>query len=113
MTFDELIKEFKRMCWHYTRDKEQKKCPMCKSDLVCNISHCRMIAFEHPDRFASTIARWAKEHPEPVYPTWRELINAIGGYIRPDGTIQFGILAADKPISKEIAEKLGIEPKVM
>ena len=101
--FQEVIKQFKRMCWYYSRDKVQKSCPMCTSYPNCNIGQCRKIAFEQAAHFAATVMWWAKEHPEPVYPTWYEWLTSIYPAA--------WALIADKPIPADIAKKLGIEPK--
>lgn len=45
------------------------------------------------------VMEWAAENPGPVYPTWVEWFNSIGG------------VDCGEPIPAEIAEKLGIEPK--
>ena len=76
--YNDVIKQFKRMCWYYSRDKVQKSCPMCTSYPNCNIGQCRKIAFEQPAHFAATVMRWAKEHPEPVYPMWLEWLEKMG-----------------------------------
>ena len=70
------------------------------------------------------VMQWAAEHPEPVYPTWREWQHSMfpdaHKFIRP---CEFGSrnrFECDKkicyeckkePIPADIAEKLGIKPK--
>lgn len=105
--FAEVIKQFKRMCWYYSRDKGQKSCPMCTSYPNCNIGQCRKIAFEKPAHFAATVMHWAAEHPEPVYPTWGEWLNAYG--VVSDNF--FSNAKMLDPIPADIAEKLGVKPK--
>lgn len=72
-----------------------------------------------------TIATWASEHPEPVYPTWAELLIEMG--LAEHKTVFFNECCADgsyittfddvlskaayKPIQADIAEKLGLKPK--
>lgn len=105
--FNEVIKQFKRMCWYYGRDKTQKSCPMCTSYPNCNIGHCRKNAIEQPAHFAATVMRWAAEHPEPVYPTvyeWLVSVGLLSGDMWSASDLQ-------KPIPADIAQKLGIEPK--
>jgi hypothetical protein len=129
--YNEVIKQFKRMCWYFSRDKMQKSCPMCTSYPNCNIGQCRKIAFEKPD-FAATVMRWAAEHPEPIYPTWGEWLESEGicfsrltdyervhGFKIPkvfeyqiDGKTAF--ICGDRvnsPIPPDIAQKLGLQPK--
>ena len=106
--FQEVMRQFDRMCWYYQRKRE---CPMgCPMNGV-NISQCRKITFEEPDVTEKTVMSWAAEHPEPVYPTWWSwLIN--------EGVIEKGSTYAGafdqlktKSIPADIAQKLGIEPK--
>ena len=99
--YNDVIKQFKRMCWYYSRDKGQKSCPMCTSYPNCNIGQCRKIAFEKPAHFAATVMRWAAEHPV-VYPTWENWLTTLG-------VQSFNELS--EPIPADIAEKLGIKPK--
>ena len=104
--YNEVIKQFKRMCWYFSRDKMQKSCPMCTSYPNCNIGQCRKFAFEKPD-FEATVMRWAAEHPV-VYPTWREYLMSL---IMPYGTGDWSTLLLEHRISADIASKLGIQPK--
>lgn len=110
--FSEIIKQFKRMCWYYSRDKMQKSCPVCTSYPNCNIGQCRKIAFEKPAHFAATVMRWAAEHPEPKYPTWEEWL-ITQGVIKENqnGGIGHPMPKLLESIPADIAEKLGIEPK--
>lgn len=69
------------------------------------------------------VMEWAAEHPEPVYPTWREYLTSIG--VIPEAVIlqtendEFNTFwrwdeacaLTNKRIPADIAEKLGIEPK--
>ena len=109
--YSEVIKQFKRMCWYYSRDKTQKSCPMCTSYPNCNIGQCRKIAFEQPSCFKDVVIAWVAEHPEPVYPTWSSwLINE--GVIEKGSTYTRAFYQLQtKPIPADIAQKLGIEPK--
>lgn len=114
--YAEVIKQFKRMCWFYSRDKTQKSCPMCTSYPNCNIGQCRKIAFERPREFAGKVMLWAAEHPEPVYPTWAEWLESmhvVNPIVSPDASSQYLLKAwyYDSPIPADIAQKLGLKPK--
>lgn len=105
--FQEVMKQFDRMCWHYQRKRE---CPMgCPMNGV-NISQCRKVAFEEPIVTEKTVMSWAAEHPV-VYPTWREWLISIGVI----GQMSTHSVIADTlsmtPIPADIAEKLGLQPK--
>lgn len=56
------------------------------------------------------VMEWAKEHPEPLYPTWWEFLceNGVLNGKECQGRLIRTKLA--KGISKEIAEKLGLKP---
>ena len=126
--FVQTMKDWRRMCKAYTTDNDSccEGCPV-----VDFHEHGCGAIFEMEDstdwkRYADTIKAWAAEHPEPVYPTWREwliklgivsfdmdfralldtrpttLANTVKAYINEEGS---------KPIPADIAQKLGIEPK--
>ena len=80
-----------------------------------NISQCRKIAFEDPKVTEQTIMQWAAEHPEPVYQTWREWLLSVG-VISPGVAkdIWFDYNGRfNSPIPADIAQKLGLTPKVV
>ena len=63
------------------------------------------------NKIAEKIMKWAKEHPEPVYPTWAEWLNSIGVVIvNPPVNLIHASEKMFQPIDTETAEKLGIEP---
>lgn len=107
--FQEVMKQWLRMC------KAYPKCEGCKlnaydefgykyncheNGILCNI-----------DRVESVIMAWAKEHPESVYPSVAKYIEQFGIIIRRDGTLEADFFKANEPMSADIAQKLGIEPK--
>ena len=74
------------------------------------------LAMDNPDEIESLVMSWAEEHPEPVYPTWREWLIEQGVIQmveseRHDFLIPSMMLSVDEPIPADIAQKLGIEPK--
>ena len=101
--YNEVIKQFKRMCKSVTPMKcTRGECPMgCE-----NIGQCRKVAFERPAKFEEQVMTWAVEHPEPVYPTW-------GQYFRRYYGLEYckGHEMLLENIPADIAQKLGIEPK--
>ena len=106
--FSEVIKQFKRMCKSITLMKcTRGECPMgCE-----NIGQCRKVAFERPAKFEEQVMSWAAEHPEPVYPSIAKYIEQFGITIRRDGSLEADFFKANEPMSADIAQKLGIEPK--
>lgn len=56
------IKEKKRMCDYYDKDKSCQKCPLfylCANPMFANV-RCEADA---PEEFVSRVQRWSKEHP--------------------------------------------------
>jgi hypothetical protein len=99
----EVIKQFKRLC----KSINPAKCTRGECPMKCeNIGQCRKIAFEQPAHFADTVMRWAAEHPEPLYPVWRDWLRDLYG--NPNMTMT-DIL--ESPIDPEIALRLNIIPK--
>lgn len=109
--FQEVMKQFDRMCWYYQR---RRKCPTdCPMDGV-NISQCRKVAFEKPEYAEKTVMAWAKENPEPRYPTWIEWLTDLGVFPHKLNLDQIDILMDTGllyRIPDEIAEKYRIEQK--
>ena len=63
-SFQEVMKQFDRMCWYYQRNNE---CPMgCPMNGV-NISQCRKIAFTEPKTTEKTVMDWAADHEDNRY----------------------------------------------
>ena len=58
--YQEVIKQFKRMCKHYRADICCAKCPLKE---VRGIYHCWRWISEEPAEAEELIMKWAKEHP--------------------------------------------------
>lgn len=120
--FQEVMRQWKRRCEHCDA-KEDARCYVhgYTCEAFNKMKDCTNFKFVEED-----IMKWAEEHPEPVYPTWREwliklgivsfdvdfralldtrpttLANTVKAYINEEGS---------KPIPADIAEKLGLQPK--
>ena len=119
--FTEVMKQAKRMCKAFS-DGHCSECPIGNSDVLeCGIAVTSEIDCEEVER---RVMQWAQEHPEPMYPTWREWQNSMF----PDADIhispcEFGSMdrfkcddktcteCMEQKIPADIAEKLGIKPK--
>jgi hypothetical protein len=121
MEFQEFAKQYLRMHNAYFK-KDCKGCPL-KS--VCSeFSNCTYVSIKYPREAESIVAKWAAEHPKPVYPTWAEWQakvfpdseNAIGPCdFLPTKDIRCDdykpcTQCRQRPIPAHIAEKLGIKP---
>ena len=107
--FADTMKQWKRMCSAHGND--YGKCDNCP------LGDERICAFEISDidddefeRIEAKVMAWAAEHPEPVYPTWREYmlrlrLGNLGFEYEDDASL------LDWNIPADIAQKLGIEPK--
>lgn len=110
MEFQEVMRQWKRMCTQYTRCIE---CPM-NSTQKCIIPMKNEWEMDF-DVACEIIMSWAKEHPEPVYPTWWKYMCMIG--VIPDelGDKTLGEMTVynlmNTCIQSDIAQRLGIEPK--
>ena len=75
-------------------------------------------------RIENTVMSWAADHPEPVYPTWFEVLERFGVAGRINGEPYYDSMdrkiylkqpaftpKAFDPIPADIAEKQGLQPK--
>lgn len=123
--FKEVMKQAKRMCNAYPVGCYE--CPLSTVKGNCML-------YETPDhmqpdataKIEQTVTDWAKEHPEPRYPSWEEAWNklfpgAVGGVPCPKYFIsekQYDEMCIgndcerclESPLSADIAEKLGVKP---
>lgn len=119
--FSEVMRQAKRMCKAFS-DGHCSECPIGNANaLECGITVTSEMDCKDVER---RVMQWAAEHPEPVYPTWREWQHSMF----PDTNVDifpctFGShdrfncaeITCDKcmerQIPADIAEKLGIKPK--
>ena len=117
--FTDVMRQARRMC---KAQEDCESCPLwnaekffCRIDTAC---------YSDDSAIESIVMQWAAEHPEPVYPTWREWQKSMF----PDGHKHitpciFGsrdrfkcwgktcYVCMEQQIPADIAEKLGIKPK--
>ena len=119
--FAEVMRQKKRMCDSY---KNCRACPISESpDKKREHLLCADFMYAHPDIAEELIMKWAAEHPELKYPTWREWqVSEFPGNDRIMCKKIF--MSAEEagcggknccnclrePIPAHIAEKLGIKP---
>lgn len=120
--FVKTMEEARRLC---ATQENCEKCPIWYARLEV----CRIGAAFNDDKIVDTITEgiilsWAKEHPEPVYPSWeaawRQLFPDANCVPCPDSFgIKYGVpecahlactACKSRPIPAEVAEKLGIKP---
>lgn len=119
--FTEIMRQAKRMCAAHYSMCSANNCPLDNGEA------CRLnvdLDGEDYNKLERIIMDWAKEHPEPVYPSleegWRQLFPDAKCTPCPDN---FGLRYSvpncaypacaeckSRPIPAEVAEKLGIKP---
>ena len=121
--FVEVMRQAQRICLEHPGDCDG--CPLRDEDgLFCRFSLGENYLYY--DTAERIVLKWAKEHPEPVYPSWYQFQETtFPGHTRWICPMAFGIecpsknttdahtckVCRDNPIPAEIAEKLGIKPK--
>lgn len=124
--FLEVMRQAQRMCDTY----DCGHCPLTYESVLCALASDKDLTCSVIKKFESKVMQWAKEHPEPQYPTWREWQNENF----PDAPVRLTpccfmpgerhekimgeecvfLSCADcvnTPIPADIAKKLGIRPK--
>lgn len=99
--FKEVMRQYKRMC------RAHPQCDGCpfRDELEWD---CELGALpdeeESLDIWETTVMDWARKHPEPIYPTIRELVNYIMNKI-PGESVSY-----DTRIPANIAKEFNILP---
>lgn len=120
--FGDVMRQLRRRCNAF-----HSECKVCGMGDFCPNEVCvDMLTDSDIDRLEKSVMEWAKEFPEPVYPTWLEWLQEMG--VMTDihdrlNNYKQVMEVCGKPlysipttkvfchIPADIAEKLGIEPK--
>ena len=118
--FAEVMRQAHRMCDVCKCDD----CPMADHVDMCGLIHSKYRKEGILLEFERIVMQWAKEHPEPQYPTWEEwhsenFPNASAPFTPCTFTSisELGCAATNcracksRHIPADIAKKLGIQPK--
>ena len=118
--FREVIRQAHRMCDTYDCDH----CPLTYESVLCALASDKDLTYAVIKKFESKVMQWAKEHPEPQYPTWAEWhkenfpnASAIFAPCTFASTSELGCAKTNcracksRSIPADIAKKLGIRPK--
>lgn len=121
--FAEIVKQARRMCNYYSQDRRCALCPLSSEKSRTKSSLCMTItSIDAQDaiEIERIVTEWAKEHPEPTYPSWEDgwknlfpdadcpCPNDCFGEECPTDMGCSGCVK--RPMSKYVAEKLGIKP---
>ena len=106
--WEEVIHNVKRIC-----ERREGKCGTCRLGyFACpNNSRFDMTDEKEFDKFAEEVMQWAKENPEPKYPTWGEWLVEQGVVTDMKYWYAFNDEMMKRPIRADIAEKLGALPR--
>lgn len=118
--FQEVMRQAARMCRAH---EECDSCPI-RAEMDDLGEKCPFCGALDAAAIERKIMGWAKEHPEPVYPTWKEWQDTNfpnnDALMRPcifeseeyfECKLEIGCeKCMNKPIPADIAEKLGIKP---
>lgn len=124
--FVEVMRQAHRMCDAYDCDH----CPITYESVLRALASDKDLTYAVIKKFESKVMQWAKEHPEPQYPTWEEwkkenfpdaLVGLTPCYFmsierqeeimgRECGSLNCAD-CLNTSIPADIAKKLGIRPK--
>lgn len=116
----EVTRNAHRMCDAYDCDH----CPITYESVLCALASDKDLTYGVIKKFESKVMQWAKDHPEPRYPTWEEWHTKnfpdVIGNLTPCTFAPISELRCaetncracrSRPIPADIAKKLGIRPK--
>lgn len=121
--FAEIVKQARRICEYYSKDEDCDSCPLSIEKTGRDDGLCLTITSidaQNAIEIERIVTEWAKEHPEPTYPSWEDgwqslfpdadcpCPNDCFGEECPTDMDCTGCVK--RPMSKYVAEKLGIKP---
>ena len=112
--FVQTMKDWRRMCNAQDDGSDRdvcKTCPMGNGGCSAVYEDDGSMNYAHVEK---VVTKWSAEHPEPVYPTWRDWLETQYHQTRKAvdcGHESLNSWMNNTPIPADIAQKLGIEPK--
>ena len=116
--FSEVTRQWARMCDAILKtDDACKGCGLGQNHRVCGEFPMAATREDYAE-VERVVMAWATEHPEPVYPTWKEWLEEqrvvvhFDSVSEKDTKVKWELTnKSNCPIPADIAEKLGIQPK--
>lgn len=102
--FNVTMWQWRRMCDRMEKDHPGNGCEYCPARRFNCGAIFEMDLDTSWGELSDVVEKWAKEHPEPQYPTWGEFLQMT--YHNRNYAAIF-----ITPIPADIAEKLGVKPK--
>lgn len=115
--FQNIIRQLNRLCEvNRATNNCANTCPLALlHKKYLDAPSCKDELFVHTKEVEQVVTEWAKENPEPVYPSWGEWLveqgMAIAEKAKPSGINYKTTTMVKRRIPADIAQKLGIEPK--
>lgn len=108
--FKEVCKQWRRMCEAANECDGNcvELCALAHNEFCGNLIQATDKDIENAE---TVIMEWAKENPEPVYPTWEEWLIAQGVIKENPNGVGWPMPKLFERIPADIAEKLGAAPK--
>ena len=112
--FATVMEQWTRMCTTYDKCRD---CPLLNTKKDDPRNFCPLVNHKcadgnwlkrDPEQIEKIVTEWAAEHPNVVYPTWGEWLK--DHYFDVTDIVSVTI-DLDKPISANIASRLGIKPR--
>lgn len=116
--FKNIMRDWKRLCKAFTTEIDKTCCDNCPIMALDYDEHgCDAIFSDWANNakwedVEQTVIEWAKENPEPVYPMWAKWLERNVDGVDADSIYEAWHILCTTRIPAEIAEKLGIAPKV-
>lgn len=108
--YQDVMKQMERMC-------DSNICDKCPIVSYCGKGRSINVSATDADKVEELVMAWAEQHPELVYPTWREYLEEIKVIVpRKNYTVMdtyspiIGQINTTR-VRADIADKLGLEPK--
>lgn len=115
--FQEVMRQWGRYCKEYT-ENHNDDCDGCPLEIDGSCNSYPKDNAQYAEQIEKHIMSWAAEHPEPVYPTWKEWLDEQRVVVHFDSVNEKGKKVkweltnkSNCPIPADIAEKLGLQPK--
>jgi len=108
--FQEVMRQWSRMC-----ELHDDGCASCDIYVDCGAKYPESRTSLNIKTIEDTVINWAKDHPEPVYPTWemylaeRMTADMRDGKTHNPQSVEEYVRRTRIPA--DIAKKLGLKPK--
>lgn len=116
--FKNVMKDWRRMCKKFDESMNCDRCPLSVNQVCGCLEESTDKDIENAEKI---ITEWAEKNPEKVYPTWLEWLSEQFSIMGVERSMFYNLFyyeitvaggRINEPIPADIAERLGLEPKV-